>query len=308
MPTKQKTTYWQKYDLLYKNNSKKTLYKKLKKQSKKLGRPYKKKDNRGRKLKFSVHDYTAFTCLQKIFRNRYREMELEAELYLPDTADHSTFARNYAKIDEDYAEKLITSFVDMEFSYWIADSTCISTKIRVERTTQGIRNKIKLRDKFHILLGYDPPNQTTFILGAKATNEHVSDSKGAEEILSGKKSNAYFMADGAYNSYSLHEKIAEVGLKPCIKPCEVFVRKRMSAKAKHERLFSKKRYRDVRGIVETPFGGITNAGLMLSFAKKEHTRRLDTLMLALRHNLMASMRLIKWFFMRQTPKRAKFYK
>ena len=295
MSPKPKKQYWKQYDLLYKNNSKKTIYKKLKKQCKKQGLPYKKKDKRGRKPKFSVYEYTAFTCLQKLFCNKYREMELEADLYLPDKADHSTFARNYGKIEEEYVERLITALVEKDFIYWIADSTCISTKIRVERTRQGVRNKIKLRDKFHILLGYDPPGHTTFILKAKATNEHVSDSKAAIEMLNGKKSNAYFMGDAAYNTYELHEKIAEIGLKPCIKPDEKFIRKPLSVKARQVKLFSKKRYRKIRGIVETTFGGSTNAGLILSYAKKEHNRRLDTLMLALRHNLMASMRLFYRF-------------
>ena len=62
-------------------------------------------------------------------------------------------------------------------------------------------------------------------------------------------------------------------------------------KAVNIKLFSENFYKNVRGIVETVFGGATNAGLMLTYAKKVHTRRLDTLMLALRHNLMTSMRL-----------------
>lgn len=107
-----KTTYWKQYDFLYKNYSKKDIYKKLKKKAKQLGQPYKKKGKRGRNPKFTPIEYAAFTCLQKIFRHRYREMELEATLYLPDKADHSTFARNYAKIPEEYAENLISSFVD----------------------------------------------------------------------------------------------------------------------------------------------------------------------------------------------------
>ena len=288
-------TYWQQYDLLYKNNSKKSIYNKLKKQCKKQGLPYKKKDNRGRKPKFTPFEYAAFTLLQKIFRHRYREMELEADLYLGDKADHSTFARNYAKIPEDYVENLIESLVEKEFSYWIADSTCMSTKIKVERTVQGIRNKVLLRDKYHIVIGYDPPTNSTMILGVKATDEHTSDSRGAIEILKGKQSHAYFLGDSAYNTYELHEVVKEVGLFPLMKPDNKGIRKKMSVKAKQVKLFSKKLYQEIRGIVETVFGGATNAGLILTYAKKTHTRRLDTLMLALRHNLMASMRIYFWF-------------
>ena len=295
MPPKPKQTYWQQYDLLYKKHSKKTIYKKLKKQAMALGLPYKKKDPRGRKPKFSVYEYTAFTCLQKIFNNKYREMELEADLYLPDKADHSTFARNYEKIEQEYIERLIKSLIEKEFIYWIADSTAMSSKIKVERTKEGLRKKWLLTDKYHVLVGYDPPTHTTFILDVKATDNHVSDSRGAMMMLEGRKAKAYFLGDSAYNTYDLHERVKEVGLRPLIKPDEKFIRKTLSAKARHVKLFSKKIYSQIRGIVETIFGGATNAGLILSYAKKEHTRRLDTLMLALRHNLMASMRFYFWF-------------
>lgn len=257
MPPKQ-NKYWKRYDLFYKKYSKKDLYKKLKSTCYRLGLPYKKSDKRGRKPKFSPYDYAAFLCLQKIFGNRYREMELEATLYLPDKADHSTFARNYEKIPEEYLERLIESLVDREFTLWIAESTAMSSKIRVERTREGIRKKELLNDKYHLILGYDPPTKTTMIIGAKATDNHVSDSKGAIKILKNKKSNAYFLGDSAYNTYELHEVIQEGGLYPLIKPDKKGIRKKLSVKAKNVKLFSKKIYREIRGIVETTFGGSTN--------------------------------------------------
>ena len=94
----------------------------------------------------------------------------------------------------------------------------MSTKIKVERTVQGIRNKVLLRDKYHVVVGYDPKSSSTMILGVKATNEHVSDSKGAIEILKDKKSHAYFIGDSAYNTYELHTVVKELGLFPLMKP------------------------------------------------------------------------------------------
>ena len=296
-PPKPQKTYWKRYDLLYKKHSKKSLFKRLKKECRKLGNPYKKKDNRGKKPKFSQIEYASFICLQKMFRHRYREMELEADLYLPDKADHSTFQRNYEKISEEYIGKLITNLVNKMFIFWIADSTCMSSKIKIERTKQGIRNKALLRDKYHVVVGYDPPTNSTMIIGVKATDNHISDSKGAIQILKGRKSNAYFLGDSSYNTYELHEAVEEVGLFPLMKPDKNRrIRKGLSIKAKNVKLFSKSIYKEVRGIVETVFGGATNAGLILSYARKDHTRRLDTLMLALRHNLMASIRLAIIFF------------
>ena len=301
--------YWQKYDLLHINYSKKSQFRTLKRVCKKQGLPYKRSDPRGRKLKFDIFEYTSFLCLQKIFGHKYREMELEADLYLPGKADHSTFARNYAKVEENYIEKVISSFVDRKFIYWIADSTAISTKINVERLDSGQRRKESLTDKYHIIIGYDPPTQITMIIGALATDNNVSDSQGAITLLEGKKSNSYFLGDSAYNTYALHEKVQEVGLFPLMKPDKRGIRKKLSVKARQVKLFSKKIYREIRGIVETVFGGATNAGLMITHAKKEHTRRLDTLILALRHNLRASLRLIKRIFYATNSYRPKtFYK
>ena len=289
-------TYWQRYDWLHKNYSKKDLFFELKNKCIKHGLPYQRSDPRGRKLKFDVFDYVAFLCLQKIFGHKYREMELEASLYLSDRADHSTFARNFAKIDVGYIEEIIASFVNKEFSYWIADSTAISTKINVERLDTGQRRKELLTDKYHLIVGYDPPSHQVMIIGAKATDNHVSDSRGAAILLERKKSNAFFLGDSAYNTYLLHEKVREVGLFPLIKPDKKGIRKTLSAKARQVKLFNKSLYKEIRGVVETVFGGATNAGLMITHARNEHTRRLDTLMLALRHNLRASLRLLKQLF------------
>jgi len=289
-------SYWQKYDLLNKKYSKKDQFFELKKICIRQGLPYERSDPRGRKLKFDIFSYTAFLCVQKIYGHKYREMELEADFYLPDKADHSTFARNFAKIAEEYIEKIIISFVDREFDFWIADSTAISTKINVERLDTGQRRKELLTDKYHLIIGYDPPTNMTMILGVKATDNHVSDSQGAIILLEGKKSNAYFLGDSAFNTYALHEKVQEVGLFPLMKPDNKGIRKKLSVKARQVKLFIKPIYKEIRGIVETVFGGATNAGLMITHARLEHTRRLDTLMLALRHNLRTSLRLLKTIF------------
>ena len=297
---KKTSDYWKRYDFLFKNYSKKDLFNKILDLCKKIGPPYAKKDPRGRKPKYDPYIYTSYIILQKIFGHKYREMELEMTLYLPEKVDHSTLARHYEKIPESYIEKLIESLVDREFNYWIMDSTGISTKIRVERTREGTRNKTLLTDKFHIIIGYDPPTKTTMILSAKATDNHVSDSKAAIEIIKDKRSNAYLLGDSNYNSYGLHDVSKESGFFPLIKPDKRGLRRKYSNKAKNIKLFNKNLYKEIRGVVETVFGGITNAGLMLTFAKKEHNRRLDTLILALRHNLLASIRLIIKIIMRQT--------
>jgi len=299
---KHKKRYWQKYDMLYKNCSKKRLFKQLKASCENLGCPYEKKGNRGRSLKFSPIEYAAFISLQKMFGHKSREMELEADLFLSDKADHSTFARNYKRIPTEYIEKLIIPFVKKKYCLLIADSTAMSTKIRVERIKAGTRNKQKLTNKFHILVGYDPEDHEVMILGVKATDNHTSDSKGACMILN-KLENpfAYFFGDSAYHTYELHNIGKEKKLIVMTKPDKKGIRKKMSAKAINTKKFNERLYKEIRGIVETVFGGLTNAGLITTFAKTTKAIQLDTLMLALRHNLMTSIRLYK-LIMRQTLK------
>ena len=84
----------EKHDFLYKKHSKRTFYQRLKKQYSRLKERYLKQDPRGRKPKFTPQEYVAYLAIQKIFRHKYRTMELEVDLYLPKKADHSTFAIN----------------------------------------------------------------------------------------------------------------------------------------------------------------------------------------------------------------------
>ena len=217
-------------------------------------------------------------------------MELEADLYLSGDIDHSTLARVFAKISEKYLEELIISFVNRSFSFWMFDSTCMSTKVIVERLRKGIRNKAKLTDKYHILIGYDPPTKMVMILDIKATCHHVSDSQAAQEMLKGKNCNAWVLGDSAYNTYALHRVANACGLNVHFKPDNKGVNDELSAKATNNEFFHKLLYKSLRGVVETVFGGATNAGLILTRSKKVHTRRLDTLMLGLRHNLYANLK------------------
>ena len=120
-------------------------------------------------------------------------------------------------------------------------------------------------------------------------------------MLKGKDVAVWFLGDSAYNTYDLHKLVERCGLFPQMKPDRKPIGNLMSPKGRHVKMFSKRVYRELRGVVETVFGGATNAGLILTHSKKEHTRRLDTLMLAVRHNLFASLRAWLNIIMRQTP-------
>ena len=81
-----------------------------------------------------------------------------------------------------------------------------------------MRDKTELNDRYHVIIGYDPPTHTTMILCAKVTDWHVSDSMAAQEMLKGKDAVACFLGDSAYNTYDLHEMVERCGLFPQMKP------------------------------------------------------------------------------------------
>ena len=91
------TNYWKRYDLMYKNTSKKQLISILELE---LVRhrliPH---HRRGRKTIVRKEKAIAFIVVEKELANVYREMELEGEAYLPHRYDHSTYQYHYTQLD-----------------------------------------------------------------------------------------------------------------------------------------------------------------------------------------------------------------
>jgi len=176
----------------------------------------------------------------------------------------------------------------------IADSSALSTSVRVERIRQGTRNKVKLTTKFHTLLGYEPPNQTIVVEGMLASNNKLSDSKGAQTMLAGKDLKGYSFGDSAFETYDLIDQTLEQGLIPVYKPTKKSVSKKLSAKARlrkswngnHSRL-----YKDIRENGEVLYGGATRCGLIHTNSIREDNRQKDALLIGLRQNLFTYLRL-----------------
>ena len=134
----------------------------------------------------------------------YEEMERNSELYLGRHYDHSAFAYHYTKLPANVIYILTAVIEDKikhllnEIYLHIFDSTTLSTSVREERIRQGTRNKTKLTTKFHTLLGYDPSNQIIIVEGMLASDNKISDSKGAEIMLKEKYLKGYSFGDAAF--------------------------------------------------------------------------------------------------------------
>jgi hypothetical protein len=222
------TTYWRRYDLMYKNYSKKDLINIL--YAELFRNRLIKKNKRGRKPIVKKEKAIAFILAEKILVNSYRNMELEGEAYLPHKYDHSAYHYQYNSLPEKVLHKLETILEKKckqllnEILLHILDSTGISTSVREERIRQGTRNEEKLTVKYHTLLGYDPPNQLVIVEDSLASDNHLSDGKGGEQMVKNSKKKGYLFGDSAYETYALTELAKILGLEPIFKPTKVCIR------------------------------------------------------------------------------------
>lgn len=295
IPIKPKTNYNRRLDLFYKNYSKKDLYRivaTLVKQTNLV-----KKKRRGRPPTVHKHKSTAYILLQRMDKSSYRDMELEGDLYLPHKYDHSSYQYQYTTTDYKVIEVLtrmlaikIEDFIGQAI-FNILDTTGISTTIKVPRIREGVRQKELLNDKLHIFLGYDPPLQIVYIKDTLATNNHVSDSQGGLIMTDRTKYRGDIFGDSAYQTYELIEQIDMQGKRPFFKPSVKEIRKKLTPKARWAKHFHLRLYQEIRGLVETPFGGATKKNLLHTYSRIEENRRKDSLLVALRQNFLTYLRL-----------------
>ena len=265
----------------------------------------------GRRCEVRKEKIIGFILFSKIMTDGYEEMELNSELFLERHYDHSNFWYHYTALPP-LVIYTLTSILEVkikilinEVLLHIADSSALSTSVREERIRQGTRNKVKLTTKFHTLLGYDPPTQTIVVEGMLASNNKLSDSKGAQTMLAGKDLKGYSFGDSAFETYDLIDQTLEQGLISIYKPTKKSVSKKLSAKARlrkswngnHSRL-----YKDIRGNGEVLYGGATRCGLIHTNSIREDNRQKDALLIGLRQNLFAYLRLkVLINIIRKTP-------
>jgi hypothetical protein len=271
-------------------------------------------EKRGRPCVVKKHKQVCFILLWKIYNEVLEKMELDSEVYLGRHYDHSNFAYHYKRLDPEIIEKftwlyerLIMQMLENEIMLHILDSTAISTSVREERTVQGLRNKQKLTQKLHTLIGYDPPLQIVVVEGAKSTTHHVSDSQGGLLMLKeGLK--GYCLGDRAYETYELVQAAEDAGLMPVYKPKDKQrVRKTLSAKKRRRDNWSgnpQRLCREFRGTGEVLYGAATRAGLIHSQCRLVPNQHKDALIIGLRQNLLTYLRLEApvWGIIRKTLK------
>ena len=266
---------------------------------------------RGRRCEISKEKILGFLLFSKIMNNGYEEMEINSEIFLARHYDHSSFQYHYTELPEKVILAL-TSILEVkikeltnEVYLHIFDSTALSTSVREERIQQGTRNKVKLTTKFHTLLGYDPSNQTVIVEEMLASNNKLSDSKGAQLMLQRSDLRGYGFGDSAFETYELIDVTESKNLIPIYKPTKKRVRKTLSAKSRLRKVWNgnhSRMYKDIRGTGEVLYGAATTCGLIHSDSKREDNLHKDSLIIGLRQNLFAYLRLkVLVCIIRKTP-------
>jgi len=256
---------------------------------------------RGRPCEVRKEKLIGFLLFAKLCGDGYEKMELDSELFLKRHYDHGSFQYHYTNLNANMIIKLTTILEEKikkiinEVLLHIFDSTAISTSVRVERIRQGTRNKEKLTNKFHTMLGYDPPFQLVFVEGMLASDKHTSDAQGARIILKDKDNlKGYSLGDSAFETYDLIDDCISNNLDPLFKPTIKDVGKKLSAKAQLRKIWNgnhSRIYKDIRGSGECLYGGATRAGLIHTNSIRGDNREKDSLIIGLRQNLFTYLRL-----------------
>jgi hypothetical protein len=293
-----KISYRKRRNLMLKKHSDLSIFRCLCNITKQNGliKPFK----RGRPCEIPKHKLICFILYKKSYDNGLEEMELSSELFLGRHYDHGTFGYHYKNLKGEviesitwHYERLIMQILEKDILFHIFDSTAISTSVREERIRQGTRNKTKITQKVHTMLGYDPPNQLVVVEGCKATTNSVSDNQGALIMLRDDKK-GYSLGDGAYETYELIEETEKKGLYPIYKPQKRAIRKKLSAKKRVRERWSgnaHRIYKEIRGVGEVLYGAATRAGLIKSDCRLVENQHKDGLIIGLRQNMLTYLRL-----------------
>jgi len=217
-------------------------------------------------------------------------MERYSGKFLSRKLDHSTFGKIINRIPLVYFIILIEAFANRieELLYKatiaFADSTAVSTGIYEARIHKGKEIKARKDYKLHILAGYFPEYCLTYIKTALGTDKHTSDAEGLVQMLDRIiEWLCYMLADRGYDAEKVHEAIVRKKMVDIVKR-KKHISKMASYRSITEKFFNSNLYKEIRGIIETIFGGLENKGLLKTRLRNPSTIYKYSVAVAINHN------------------------
>ena len=287
-----KLAYWKKYERILNKFSPFGFYMLILGFARELGEPFA-THKRGRRPKVSPAEYAAYIVFQIITKDAtVRTMEFESEMYLGVHIDHSTFVINFEKMSFEYFLGLIESTgtcLDRLLEYsdqYVVDSTAITTPLKFKTEIKGNIVEEKIEYRSHVIASLHPKDNCVCIRKALSTTKHTADCEGAKLMLCGGRiKDVTLHGDPGYDYERVYEACYDNNIKPNIKPQSYMIKegtRRQTGIYEYDNLARKKH----RGLIETIFGGLTNAGLLVTRLRKKAKILIYGLIVLLRHNIM----------------------
>jgi len=290
-----KLSYWKRYDLVFKIFSPKKIYNKILSFAKQLGKPFEKKSNRGPKMKLQPEEYASYIAYKGSKGEAYRDMELDTDFFFGKHLDHSTFGKNFKKIPYDYLRKLLQltgKYLEKLLGHakvHIPDSTKLSTDRYKDVIYQCKPRRVKETFKLHTMVQRHPKKQMTIIMDGISSDAHISDSEGAVRMSHVLQEGDVLPADRGYDYEKVYEACAKKKVRTNIKKQDR--RDGKGFRYRKKATFNKPAYKKQRGVVETRYATIENAGLTLTHYRTEDTRFKYGLILEIKQNIDNLLRL-----------------
>ena len=291
-----KLAYWTKYERLFKNFSPLQVYGIVLEFARALGDPYP-RQKRGRPPKLLPHEYAAYIAYQILMRNSpFRVMEYESTLYLRAHVDHSTLTVNFERISHEYFLDLVEqsgAYLERLLDYseqYVIDSTAVTSPLVFLSENKGRIVEEKIEYRSHVIASIHKADHTVCIRKALATTKQVADCEGARRMIAqGDLHNIILHGDRGYDYERVYQACNNANIKPNIRPQSYLAREET------ERMLGLLEYSDekrkaTRGIIETIFGGLTNAKLLITRLRIESKILAYCAIVLLRHNVLSILR------------------
>jgi len=266
---------------------------------KKLGCPFPKKDNRGRKPKFPRAYYAAFCIVMAYFDLSLRDMEGEIPLLTRKTFDHSNVDRWFEKLDEDYiteAVKHLHRKVKKMFrkGEYIVDSTKITTTRYYKMIHKGEETIELICLKLHLLITYFRSVGILSIANLFVSHGDAHDSPiFNEELIEGVElqRNKRLHGDKGYFSRDNIIKCIDKGLSPNFVPKDNINEDYFWNKYLME--YDDEARKQNRGLIEGIFGGTTIETDDKTRFVKDKCRKTHIALMALSHEIKTYFRALE---------------
>lgn len=295
---KEKKGYWKIYDRARIKDFRKIFGFSLE-IAKKLGNPFPKKDNRGRKPKFDRDFYAAFCIILAYFDLSLRDMEGEVPLLTNETLDHSTIEWWFEKLDEEYikkAAKFLHRKIKKMFkkAEYITDSTKITTTRYAKILHKGQETIELICLKLHLIIMYFATAGILSIESLSITHGDAHDSPVYREELvpqskfqKGKRMHGDKAFFGEENILESEKQGIKTNFVPKDNIKHGLILKRAIKEYDNE---ARKRF---RGMIEGLFGGTTIENGNKTRFVKDKCRKTHIALMALSHEIKTYFRALE---------------